>query len=305
MDATDQKASHGLSDEKESLLSNLEATPEIDTKERVSKDGREYDMGHSRRGKAVIFCHQTFDNDPDLFRKGADVDLENVKNTLIKLGFDVEAHENKVITEIDEILEKVRNEKHEDADCLLVMVMTHGENGSLMDSNYRPYDPYDRLWSIFESHRCPSLVGKPKIFFLQACQGELRQRGVSKGSNSRFYKRNSSPQKFSSYRLPSQADYVVMSSTIADHVSFRNKLGKGSYFVHHLCTVLNQCWDSQDLVSMLTEVSRCVATGNYGKNKEEKQIPCMTSLLTKKVYFGKGSKNVTKIGRLLGRKNTQ
>ena len=52
-----------------------------------------------------------------------------------------------------------------DADCILVAVLSHGEMGILY-SNDQPYKP-DRLWSHFNAEKCPTLAGKPKLFFVQ------------------------------------------------------------------------------------------------------------------------------------------
>lgn len=54
---------------------------------------------------------------------------------------------------------------HSDADCLVVVVMTHGDNGTLHARDHQ-YPP-DMLWKSFTGINCPSLAGKPKLFFIQ------------------------------------------------------------------------------------------------------------------------------------------
>ena len=34
------------------------------------------------------------------------------------------------------------------------------------------------MWQPFTADRCPSLAGKPKLFFIQACQGNRMDKGV-------------------------------------------------------------------------------------------------------------------------------
>ena len=59
----------------------------------------------------------------------------------------------------------VASEDHSDRDCLLIALMSHGDDGILYarDQQYKP----ERLWSYFTSDKCPTLAGKPKLFFIQ------------------------------------------------------------------------------------------------------------------------------------------
>ena len=54
---------------------------------------------------------------------------------------------------------------HKDADCFMMFVLSHGEEGTLYAKD-APYKP-DRLWTPFTADQCPSLAGKPKMFFIQ------------------------------------------------------------------------------------------------------------------------------------------
>lgn len=59
----------------------------------------------------------------------------------------------------------VASEDHTESDCILIALMTHGDDGILYakDQQYKP----EKLWSYFTSDQCPTLAGKPKIFFIQ------------------------------------------------------------------------------------------------------------------------------------------
>lgn len=55
-----------------------------------------------------------------------------------------------------------------DYDCLLIVVLSYNDRGFIYakDGIYRPDD---NLWGRFDDDKCITLVGKPKLFFIQAC----------------------------------------------------------------------------------------------------------------------------------------
>ena len=69
----------------------------------------------------------------------------------------------------------------------------------------------------------------------------------------------SKSKKFSSYQLPIHADFLIATSTISGLASLRNTV-TGSYFISAVCKVLEEEAASEDLLSMLTEAVRRVAT---------------------------------------------
>lgn len=58
-----------------------------------------------------------------------------------------------------------------DCDTFLMAVLSYGENGNIYAKN-GSYRPECNLWSRFTDDTCASLVNKPKLFFIQACQVE-------------------------------------------------------------------------------------------------------------------------------------
>ena len=123
-------------------------------------------MNHIKRGKAIIFNHGVFDPRLNInSRDGTNYDRDKLKDILTELDFDVKVHNDLSWKEIEEILERTRKEDHSDADCIFVAVMTHGQ----LDKLYAYDEAYDRnlIWSGFTGDKCKSLVGKPKLFFIQ------------------------------------------------------------------------------------------------------------------------------------------
>jgi caspase-like apoptosis-related cysteine protease len=62
----------------------------------------------------------------------------------------------------------VAQEDHSDADCIAVIVLTHGEaDGLLVPRDSSIFYNVDMLWKPFTADKCPTLAGKPKLFFIQ------------------------------------------------------------------------------------------------------------------------------------------
>lgn len=64
-----------------------------------------------------------------------------------------------------------------DHDCIFVVVLSHGNPGIIYARDV-PYEPEFKLWGQFTGKKCPTLAGKPKLFFIQACRGEGLDGGV-------------------------------------------------------------------------------------------------------------------------------
>jgi len=250
----------------------------------TSKDSDQYNMNHRRRGRAFVFNHMNFDPRLNLnVRNGTNNDRDNLRINLRQLDFDVEVHDDLPFKDIERILENASLEDHSDADCILVAVLSHGELGILYSSD-QPYKP-DRLWSHFAADKCPSLAGKPKLFFIQACQGDQLDHGVKMVTTE-----SDASAGTTTYKIPSHADFLIAYSTVPGFYSWRNTT-QGSWFIQAFCHVIQREAHSRDLLSILTRVSRKVAFDfqsnvptNFGMH-EKKQIPCITSMLTRDLVF--------------------
>ncbi|RZB40830.1 Peptidase C14 domain containing protein [Asbolus verrucosus] len=124
-----------------------------------------YKMDHPKRGTAIIFNHVKFSSSKIRKREGSNKDRDELTAVLQELDFDVIAHDDLTEKEILGVLVITSQMDHSDADCLVVVVLTHGDTDKLYARD-REY-PTKRLWSYFNARNCPTLAGKPKLFFVQ------------------------------------------------------------------------------------------------------------------------------------------
>lgn len=73
---------------------------------------------------------------------------------------------------------KAAAEDHTDADCLIVVAMSHGEAGFLHSFDFKY--PVEMLWAHFTGDKCPTLIGKPKLFFIQVSYYQCSYGGSAK-----------------------------------------------------------------------------------------------------------------------------
>lgn len=225
-----------------------------------------------------MFNHMHFDPCQELgTRTGTNVDRDNMVETLKKLDFEVNVYDDLNRYEIEKTLKKACNEDHSDSDCIFVCVMSHGEQGVLYayDREYMAKD----LWCNFTANKCSTLAGKPKIFLIQACRGQELDQGTEVKPPGA---QKDGCHNQGNYKIPNHADFYVAYSTIPGFVSWRNP-SNGSWFIQAFCQVMQEKGSSDDLVSLMTEVSRKVATSS----KNCQQIPCQTSMLTRKIIFNR------------------
>lgn len=97
---------------------------------------------------------------------------------------------------------------HSDHDCIVISILSHGELGFIYakDTHYK----LDSIWSYFTASRCPTLAGKPKLFFIQACQGDRLDGGILLSRT----EPDSSDSSTMAYKIPVHADFLIAYSTI-------------------------------------------------------------------------------------------
>ncbi|XP_043666587.1 caspase-1-like [Vespula pensylvanica] len=250
----------------------------------VGIDDPLYNMNYDNRGKCVIFNHTIFDENLNE-RRGTDVDAIRINNVFTKLGFEVLRYDDLTYMELKDRISTLSNEDHSNSDCICIFVLTHGISENLLYAKDVPYSA-NYIWKPFSADLCPSLAGKPKLFFFQACRGNKWQESFELRSNAEVTVTDST----ASYKIPTHADFLIAHSTIEGFYSFRNEKN-GSCYVQYLCDTLEEYAETKDLLNILTITARKVAikftsfNDKYLASHNKKQIPSVTSMLIRDLYF--------------------
>ncbi|EPQ02694.1 Caspase-8 [Myotis brandtii] len=263
---------------------------EQDSKPQQTAD-KVYRMKSKPRGYCVIFNNYDFskarENVPKLCkikdRTGTDLDAEALRNTFSELHFEVVHYKDATAKTICEILKDYQHMDHNGKDCFVCCILSHGDKGIVYGCDGQEAPIYE-LTSYFTGLKCPSLAGKPKIFFIQACQGDNYQKGIAVETDSEekeAYLEMDSNQK---RNIPDEADFLLGMATVNNCVSYRNP-AEGTWYIQSLCQSLRErCPRGDDILTILTEVNFEVSSKDDKKNMG-KQMPQPTFTLRKKLYF--------------------
>lgn len=242
-----------------------------------------YDMSHKRRGFALIINNEHFMNLP--VRDGSSIDTEEMTIALEHLGFEVIINHNQTVKEMKDLLNDMASRDHTDNDCFLLVLLSHGNREDIL---YGTDDNTVTLEEIIEpmlSEKCRSLIGKPKLIFVSACRGENLDKGIDVCDAVDVTNKCETHW----HKLPLWADVLIGFGTMSGFYSWRTP-SQGTWFIQALSAVFMNYGHWMELHSMLTLVNNKVANNfesltSHSTWNGMKQIPCISSMLTKQVYF--------------------
>ncbi|ELR50146.1 caspase-8 [Bos mutus] len=282
--------SQSLPEEGYSKMPAMSDSPEQDSELQTSDTV--YRMTSKPRGYCLIFNNYDFSiarkQVPELQdlkdRTGTDFDADALDKTFRELHFEIVHYKDQTAKGICEVLESYQKKDHKNKDCFICCILTHGNKGIIYGSDGQEASIYE-LTSYFTGLKCPSLIGKPKIFFIQACQGDKYQKGVAVETDSEqmeaYLEVDSSPQK---RYIPDEADFLLGMATVKNYVSYRN-IWNGAWYIQSLCQNLRErCPRGEDILTILTKVNFEVSKLD-DKQRMAKQMPQPTFTLRKKLFF--------------------
>ncbi|XP_065842395.1 caspase-3-like [Oscarella lobularis] len=252
-----------------------------------------YQMKSRPRGHAIIINNKNFTGGRMKVRTGTNRDANGLNDLFQWLQFEVTRHDDLTVARIRDVTSELARMDHSAYDCFILAILSHGENGEIYGTDEKLISIEDII-SQFETNQ--SLIGKPKLFFLQACRGGQLDRGVTEtdgiiddvdlaGPIEIVLGEDEVDARLSS--LPTQADFLLSYATTPGFVSWRNQ-SKGSWYVHSLVDVFYKYAKDEHLLELLTRVNNEVATQFESSTGKKKQIPSPVFMLRKKLYFRPG-----------------
>ncbi|KFQ62779.1 Caspase-9, partial [Pelecanus crispus] len=262
-----------------------------------------YELKADPCGRCLILNNVNFSRASNLStRVGSNVDCEKLEKRFKALRFDVLTRQDLKAQEMISELQTLAEQDHSALDCCVVVILSHGCQtshiqfpGGIYGTDGKPI-PVETIVNYFNGSHCPSLRGKPKLFFIQACGGEQRDPGFvvdcdSPGDEAPGGSLESDATPFRApvgnvdepdavASLPTPSDILVSYSTFPGFVSWR-EASRGSWYVETLDSVLEQYARSEDMLNLLLQVANTVSA----KEGRYKQIPGCFNFLRKKFFF--------------------
>ncbi|XP_076837671.1 caspase-7-like [Brachyhypopomus gauderio] len=246
----------------------------------------EYAMSSEPRGVCVIINNENFTN-PENNRQGSRKDAVALEEVFRFLGFKVNMHKDLSAEKMKEHMLEYSKQQH-DGDCWVCCVLSHGNSECVLgcDGNLCPTED---IFSPFNGKNCPSLLGKPKVFFIQACRGSKTQEKLLVSDDAVT---SDTGKEF--YTIPKDSDFLFAMSTVDGYKAYRSS-EEGSWFIQSLCRHLREGSEGgDDILTVLTRVNDEVSK-KEGKVKDKqtgeyydaKETPISSFTLRKKLIFRK------------------
>ena len=242
-------------------------------------------------GRALIINNVKYPNNP---RYGSDRDKEALQKALKTLGYAVESVDD-LPTAVDIIPAIVEHaNKDANADSFICCILAHGKEGAIQGLDGSTVKIADVARALVDSNNsCQKyLHQKPKIFFIQACQGrDLPQSSTITDCLEDVPPLDSSLQvettDTATPSLPRDSDFFYGFASSFETRATRNT-ESGSSYIQELCDVLQSYYKDEDLVTMVTRVHYQEAEKVHqirGNPEPYQQQPQLVSTLRGQVKF--------------------
>ncbi|NXJ89402.1 CASPA protein, partial [Corythaixoides concolor] len=243
-----------------------------------------YKMDGPHRGFCLIINNVNFGRSLQE-RRGSCKDAGELERVFTWLGLDVTTYTDLTSQEIKDLMQTWQQlQSHKDRDCFICCILSHGESGAIYGKDEELVS-IRMIMSHFTAKQCPQLAEKPKLFFIQACQGKEIQCPVYVEADAQIPPLSSAQQSISpSESIPEEADFLLGMATIDGYVSFRH-VEQGAWYIQALCSKLQLLVPrGEDILSILTEVNEDVSR-RVDRLGTKKQMPQPAYTLRRKFIF--------------------
>lgn len=269
-----------------------------------SDENEDYKMSAPQRGICLIINNVIFDLELLPKRKGSDKDAYRFKEVFKQLGFSVESKRNLTAEKMKSTFRQVSTRCMAKHDAVVVILLSHGTESGIYGTDGLEVDLNDIL-SYFDNKKCKQMIGKPKVFIVQACRGRMADYGVKDTQTffsqpesqsftqpSQLTQVNSDSPKLTRWSEidrnfhPTRTDMILCFSCHTGFVSTRNE-DEGSWLGASLALHLQREAYRKHLIEIFNMVSRDVRRRK--STDGHKQVLEITTVgFDRNLYFNPG-----------------
>ena len=147
-----------------------------------ANDDRIYKIDYAHPGLVIIFNNKFFTKSPNLTRHGSEHDVARLSQIFDDLNYSIEIHLDKSASEMRRIVRSYATKcDFVRYSSLIVFIMSHGKGKGISGGTILSADEMEIYISEFIDpfKECESLLGKPKLFFIQACRNDIENQTMS------------------------------------------------------------------------------------------------------------------------------
>ncbi|XP_016418884.1 caspase-8-like isoform X1 [Sinocyclocheilus rhinocerous] len=248
------------------------------------RTGEYYNMTPRPLGYCLIINNFNFKERSSLSnRTGTDKDKDDLSRVFRRMHFEVEVQDDLTASGMKDVIRHFANRDHTRMGAFVCCVLSHGEKGTVLGVDGKEVEIRELTVPIAE---CRTLASKPKLFFIQACQGNEGQDGVltmdAPGNATEEDPYEEDAYNPAARSIPIEADMLIGMATVERYQSYRHTKD-GSIYIQELCNQLEKfCPREEDILSILTKVNREVSLKML---RGCKQMPEPRYTLTKKLVL--------------------
>lgn len=230
----------------------------------INNHKKSYPMRRVPRGHALIINVDEVVGKPP--RKGTNFDRDNLCNLLSQLHFNIHVFNDSDGLSAQDIVNKLKAfakmKEHYDYDACFICLLSHGEEGYIFGTDGKRI-PLEEIFMLFGNTNCKGLMGKPKIFIIQACRGGFLDKGVSMDEPDGGPVPNRGVTQ-----LPSMSDMLICYPTQLGYYAWRNR-SRGSWYIEAIVQVFMRYAKNEDICAMLNRVNLVVSRKISECNQKE------------------------------------
>ncbi|XP_078495014.1 caspase-2-like [Ciona intestinalis] len=251
-----------------------------------------YPMKSGSKGAALIISVEQG-------REGSEKDRFALELVLQQIGFECYVLINGTAEQIVPTLEKFADlDKRYHYSCSLVAVMSHGDAGCFFGSDGVAV-AIDYMVNFFSNQNCHSLQNIPKIFLIQACQGDEYDMGVDEVDGPTQAPvgdvdntSTSSSNDHIKNKLPQKSDILICQATMNGFAAVRNSK-HGSWYIQAVVRVLARHAHDTHFLDMMIKVNNILKDmeawyPDTDHHRCKQMSVIKENTLTNKIYFFPG-----------------